>query len=332
MLAFLGSAFLGWSAITLLWTANLPDGLNELIQWIILALAFVLGARLNGLDRIFKGLALGILFSSLIVAIPLLQEYFPHEIVSIQFEGLFGNRNMLAEATVLTAIGCIGYRAWWYLPGLSPAIFVAPISRGAILGGLAAFGYWLWTKSRIAGAVYAAAICTGTSATVFITGRTTSLIERIEIWKSSWRGVSFFGHGLGSFFTLFPFLTSYWDTVEIRPDHAHNDILELAFETGIIGVCLYVAILAIAYRMADTVQRSILVAFLTIGMFAMPWHMPTTAFICALLLGHISTCGARLRRHDIESGAAFCSRDEWLNYAARRTDYSLARGGTPRSF
>src|SRR5450631_2722541 len=90
----LGLTFLIWATLSLLWTPNLPDAFNELIQLVIVAEAFVFGARLNTLRPIFMGLAAGLAISSLIIISPL-QHLIPNQVISIHLEGLLGNRNML---------------------------------------------------------------------------------------------------------------------------------------------------------------------------------------------------------------------------------------------
>ena len=294
MLHLIGTLFLAWTITTLAWTPNLPDAFGSLIRLAILAMAFMYGTTIR-LDRLFAGLALGLMISSLIVMSPL-KEFFPHPLVSIENEGLFGNRNMLAEAAVLTLIGCIAYRAWIFIPGLAPAILIQPISRGALLGGLVAFGSWLWSRSRPACAAYFILLCIGTAAYLEFTPRSmASTEERLQLWQGTIAGLSVFGHGIGSFYTLFPFLTSHWDMTLIRPEHAHNDLLEIAFETGLIGAILSALFAITAIGMADTKERAILVAFLTIGLFSFPISIATTGFIAAIVAGHVAGRGASLR-------------------------------------
>lgn len=307
MLKAIGIALLSWSALTLLWTANLSDGLSELIQFTIVALAFVLGARLSGLDRIFKGLALGILVSSLLVMSQSLQGYFPHPIVSIAQEGLFGNRNMLAEAATLTLIGCFTYQAWWYIPGLLPAILIHPVERASIVALGAAAVTSIWSYSKRASLVISAIVIAAVA--LFSESRISPLGERYHLWMDTLSGQTIFGHGLGSFYTIFPYLTETWDTVLVRPEHAHNDIIELAFETGLIGVGLYGFMVALAIKYAGTF-RPILVAFVVLGMFGFPWHIATTAFIGAVVLGRIAGRGDGLCSLDHDRGLALRARLE----------------------
>ena len=287
----IGLTFLAWATLSLLWTPNLPDAFNELIQLLIVAEAFVLGARLNTLKPIFMGLAAGLAISSLIVLLPL-QSLVAHQPISIHLEGLIGNRNMLAEAAILTMIGCIGYRLWWFIPGLLPAILIQPIARGALVGGIAAGLTWLWYRSRILAGLLA--LLSIFAVAILIDQRSSSVIERWSIWSETLPALSFKGFGIGSYYFLYPFLTFAFDTTLARPEHPHNELMEIWFELGFIGTFLYVCMVASAYRSADGVSRCVLVAFITIGMFAFPSHVPITAFIGALVLGHAARLGSSI--------------------------------------
>src|ERR1035437_9201427 len=287
----LGLTFLAWVTLSLLWTPNLPDAFNELIQLVIVAEAFVLGARLNTLKPIFMGLAAGLAISSLIIISPL-QHLIPNQPISIHLEGLLGNRNMLAEAAVLTAVGCIGYRLWWFIPGLLPAIFMPQMARGALVGGLAAFVVWVWFRSRKLAILLALlSIC---AIAILINLRPASVIERWAIWTDTIKGLTFQGHGIGSYYFLYPFVNATFDTAIARPEHPHNEILEIWFELGAIGVFIYASMVATAYRMADNVSRSLMAAFIIMGMLEFPSHVPVTAFLGALVLGHAAMYGSSI--------------------------------------
>src|ERR1017187_1109685 len=295
----LGLTFLAWATLSLIWTPNRPDAFNELIQLLIIAEAFVLGARLNTLKPIFMGLAAGLAISSLIIISPL-QHLIPNQPISIHLEGLLGNRNMLAEAAVLTAIGCIGYRLWWFIPGLLPAIFMPPLARGALVGGLAAFVVWAWSRSRKLAILLALlSIC---AIAILTNLRPSSVIERWAIWTDTIKGLTFQGNGIGSFYFLYPFVNETFDTTLARPEHSHNELLEVWFELGAIGVFIYASMVAIAYRVANNVSRCILVAFITMGMFEFPSHVPITAFLGALVLGYAVRRGSSIWAEYEQSG------------------------------
>jgi hypothetical protein len=278
--------------LSLSWTVNLSDGLNEFIQFAILTLAFVYGARLQSPERVFIGLAVGVSASSLIVLFHR-QGITAQPIVSTLIEGLFGNRNILAETATLTLIGCIGYRLWWFIPGLLPAILIQPFERASFIALIVAGGSWLWSKSKAAAAVCILLAVASAWAASQVHLYSASTSELVQLWRETLSGITLFGHGLGSYYTDFPYY-SMMDIAQTRPEHAHNDILELAFETGIVGACLYCVFIATALGMADGVSRSVLAAFVTFGMFAFPWHIPTSGFIAALMLGNIAADGDSL--------------------------------------
>lgn len=283
-LHLIGLAFMAWSLFTLLWTVNRFDGVDELIKFVILGIAFVYGSRLESLRGTFAGLAIGLTVSSLIITTSL-KDYLPHEVVSIRLGGLFSNPNMLAEAAALTLVGCIGFRLWALIPGLLPAV-VFTGSRGALLGIVVAFGTWLWSKSRFAASTLASIVLVIAVLALVFDYHAQTFIERLHLWSETLAGITLAGHGLGSFYTLFPALTVSWDMAEIRPDHAHNDALEILFETGIVGLGLYCCFIGLAFSSADQVGRCLLAAFIAISMFAFPSHLPVTAFIFAVVAGH----------------------------------------------
>ena len=297
VLHLIGALFLTWTAITLTWTASPLDGYGSLIQLVILASAFIYGGRLVSIKPILAGLALGITVSSLIVLSQSIQALIPHPIVAIEGQGLFGNRNMLAEAAVLVLVGCVGYKLWWYIPGLIPAIVISPMSRGALIGGLAALCPWLWSRSKPAFIAFAVLVCAAAGYSITDPARLSAISERAQVWYDTAKGISIVGHGLGSYYMLFPFLTHSWDIALVRPEHAHNILLELIFEVGVIGAAIYALMVATAYRMASTVHRCIMAAFYTIGLVSFPDHIPTTACLAAIVIGHSSRVGYSLRLH-----------------------------------
>ena len=128
--------------------------------------------------------------------------------------------------------------------------------------------------------------------------RPKGVLERWDVYTDTIKGLSFFGYGLGSFETLFPFLTHHFDGIDVVVDHPHNDLLEIWFETGLIGFALAVSWIAVTLGSADNVSRGILIAFLTVGMFAFPMHVPTALFLAALAAGHAARRGFVLRDND----------------------------------
>ena len=137
--------------------------------------------------------------------------------------------------------------------------------------------------------------------------RPSSVIERWAIWTDTIKGLTFQGHGIGSYYFLFPFVNETFDTTLARPEHPHNELLEIWFELGTIGVFLYASMVAAAYRVADDVSRCLIAAFITIGMFEFPSHVPLTAFIGALVLGHAPMRGSSIWAEYEPRGLRICS-------------------------
>jgi len=163
------------------------------------------------------------------------------------------------------------------------------MARGALVGGIAAFGTYLWSRSRMWTALLALlSICV---IAILIDQRSATVLERWTIWSETFPALTFKGYGVGSYYFLYPFLTGAFDTTLARPEHPHNELMEIWFELGIIGTFIYVCLVAAAFRSADSVSRCILVAFVTIGMFAFPSHVPFTAFLGAVILGHAVRLG-----------------------------------------
>ena len=159
-----------------------------------------------------------------------------------------------------------------------------PMARGAIVGGLVAGLVWLWSRSRIlAGLLALLSIC---AVVIWIDQRSSSILERWTIWRETIPALSFRGYGIGSYYFLYPFITQAFDTTLARPEHPHNELMEIWFELGFIGTFIYATLVAAAYRVADSVSRCIMVAFVTMGMFEFPSHVPVTAFLGALVLGY----------------------------------------------
>lgn len=302
-----GVLFLAWASLTLIWTANLWDGLGQTTQLLILGLAIVYGSRLTSLEPFVKGAALGITVSSALLLIPILRF---DSLVSNYPHGLFGNRNMFSEFAILIALALIAYRKWLFLPGLAPAIFYykpeiigGSLVRSAILAlcvGVVAF-VWQWSRKA---ALACIALITAIAFASLIHGwKLGSIIERLEVWNAVWSGTNWWGHGIGSLFTLSPYLSATWDTTLQRVDHAHNEFLEIAFELGGIGAGLYAGIIAYALCLADRKMFPVLLGFLVISEVAFPWHIPANAFMGALVIGHSVRDGKPVRElyHGISS-------------------------------
>ncbi len=305
-----GAVFIALAAASLLWTPVPIEGLQPLWQFILLGAVFCIGVELENMEPIFVGAAWGLSVSSAVAL-------FQHEPT-----GLFLNKNFMAEAAVLVAVGLMVYKRWEMLPMLMPAIFL-PLSRGALLA-LAVAGVLRW---RAGGAgIRSTAWLVATIFVAFVVllieqPNGASLGERWVIWSYTANHLSWFGHGLGSFYIDFP---SFQDGGFARRfDHAHNDLLELAYEFGVLAVPLLLVWLAAMWQHSQV--RLVLIAFTVEGCFGFPLFLPVTGALAALVAGHLCGDRYRVRMAVPARERPLCSGTR--QFGLRRREVSSAAGG-----
>jgi O-antigen ligase len=232
-----GLAFIAWSVVTLAWSSNALDGLDALFKLVLMAQAFVLGSRTESLNPLIHGMAWGLGISSVLVIIQWLGW---QDIVITRAtpnSGLFVNSGSLGEIAALVLVGTIAFRWWWLSLLVLPSVII-PGSRGAWVGLAAAAIVWLWHRSKPAALTVLGFAIAGTIALALWSFRLSAVTERLGIWSDTISGLTLFGHGLGSFYTSYPYYAQSMDIFVARPEHAHNDFLEVAFETGPLGLAL----------------------------------------------------------------------------------------------
>lgn len=280
-----GTALIAWAALSLIWTANIYDGIDALMKCLILAGLFRIGAANESLRRFFIGAALGMSLSS---ATAIAQFLGWHGIPqsSIWPPGLFINSILMGEAAGLVLIGCAIYRLWWLIPGVMPALGLS-MCRSALVALVAVTLIWMWRKSKwlamIAGLVAVAMVLS-------MPTNVSSLIARFEYWRYTIPQISLFGYGLGSFYTLYP--TFGGDTFLERPEHLHNDWIEFTFELGAFVAAL---LCAFFHAVGTGPLAFVLVAFLVECCFGFGSHMAVTGCIAALCAGHLARGHADIR-------------------------------------
>lgn len=289
-----GGLFLAWAALSLTWTSSPPDGINTLWLLLVLAGVWVIGQSLKSLASIYAWLAAGMAVNGA-VAIGQWLEIFP--VRSAIFPrmdhvpaGLFYNPNYMAEAAALVLVGLATTRQWRWMPAVLPAIAL-PHARGAVLALAAAGWLWLWHNRRHWAWMGAAAALAGFGAVLWLLPPDYSLMHRVALWRDTIGGMTWLGHGLGGFMTDFSGHAPHFNLMQSRPTHAHNDLLEFAYELGP-GVLPLLALLGFALAGAKGTagprpEYYVLAAFLVEASFAFPTHMPVTAFMAAMALGHL---------------------------------------------
>ena len=242
----------------------------------------MLGSRLDTIRPVIIGCGLGIWVSS---AVMLLGIETP--VGDGANPGLFANSNVIGDTAALVLVAALACRAWWLVPGIVPALWIAHC-RGAWLALLVALAAYLWRWSRPLSFGLAGV---GAIALVYsVEMGSDSINIRATMWGDILPQLTLLGRGLGSFFTDYPLYSSGMDTLATRPEHVHNDWLEFAFELGVGSLFLFAVL---------WLSRSIvLLVFIVEACTGFPAHMPVTAVVAGIVAGHAVRSRDSLR-HDL---------------------------------
>ena len=238
---------------------------------VFLALSFALGA-LCQLRPLFRGLAVALSFSSMLAVG---QSFGWTSLASYNLPaGLLYNSAIQSAAMAIVILALVAAKDWLYIPAMLPGLWLAQ-SRGGYLviaGGLV--GRFLGWKAVIWVMLAAAAVT--------LTINNVSDGERLLIWRVAWQNLEWFGHGAGSFANLL-----FESDGAVRyPGHVHNDYLQLAYELGVWAIPIYLIYLA-ALALTEETYWPAFAGFAVCGLFFFPLYTPVTAFIGAVLAGHL---------------------------------------------
>ncbi|MCL1999776.1 MAG: O-antigen ligase family protein [Turicibacter sp.] len=236
----------------------------------------------------------------------------------------FGNPNIYAAYLLLAipiAAVCILYakNTWFKLFAFGTTIVLlgalaATYSRGAYVAlALSVMVFMLLIERRlivlfVAGLAVAPFLLPATilARVLSIVNLTdSSTMYRIAIWQSSLRMIGDFwmagiGQGAAAYNAIYPF----YAFSAVVAQHTHNLFLQIFIETGLVGLLVFVAILACFFRTQFSFIRraadvrlkllsqamvSAVVGFLALGMFDYPFHNYRVMLTFYLFLG-IASC------------------------------------------
>ncbi len=272
--------FLAWMLCSLSWSAQPYDGTGEAIQWLIAVGVVLLGASVVNPTSLYLGFGLGV-------------------ILAYPFDWYAPNPDLVGEAAAIALVACATVRLWLPAIGLL-VVLVLSHSRGGLLGVCCAATALAFAKSWKLGVAIAlsGALFIGTLAYL---GAASDNAERLGIWFDTIAGITIFGHGLGSFRYVFPDYASHINIIlGTRPDHAHDDFLEILFETGIVGgffaIIAFGVILARGRHYAETL---IVICTAGLGITNFPFHIPSTLFLAAFAIGRVLRLDCLYREHNL---------------------------------
>lgn len=213
-------------------------------------------------------------------------------------------RKANARAVILAvAAGCIVLLGVGIVLGGSEAVFLLSVPV-TLASALMAFSLSRLARRRgmVVVAVLVAVILA--AASVFLArdgldeSRATSVSSRVVIWENSLEAAADhfpLGSGVGTFPAVYPIYEDPKLVDRAFVNHAHNDYLELALETGLPGMLLIAAFLLWWARRAVAAWRSSLASF----------HMKAASIASAALLLH-SLVDFPLRNAALSSVFAMC--------------------------
>ena len=293
----LGSGLL-WAALTLLWSPVLDGGALPVVFLVLFGLVLIASASATQEDRDngLSGFALAILLSA---GIALAQKYGdlqgiietgPHEPV-----GLFFNPEIFAEGAAPIAVWCLlqktnAHRA---IGGIIGVAACCGSERVAVFGLIAGLLYGIIRNPKV---------LIGLLALLFVGGFLSLALkifdsdERILLWGTAIRSVTFFGRGIGWWYQAHPFG---------REEYVHSDVLQLLVEAGVPGLALC-AVPALAWfnKRGTRAERAAFVVCAVEFITSFPLHMPATSFVFAMLAGALACRRADVYIPGLQSRAA----------------------------
>lgn len=286
--------------LTLFWSPNTNDGLFFYGQFLIGVAAFCLGRSLTDLRPIFIGVALALWANSLVV-LGQLADVLPDRMFTgvTWASGLFGNYVPAGEAAAMVAIALVAYRLWWLIPGLLPSLAFprGPVVALGVVGSL-----MLWRISRRGTAFVLLLTALLFGAMFWRQGfSTASFQQRLDMWRDVLPGLTWWGHGIGSFDFLYPTFQTHTNALQVRIEHPHNDLLNVLFEFGAAGGLFVALVVRRCWRVDPGPELYSFVVFVVCGTVSFPMFTPITWVLACLCLGCVYGDGYTLR-HPVDVG------------------------------
>lgn len=289
-----GVALVVTMAASVIWSSDALNGIDQAVHVAIIGMVFCLGASATNLRRLWVGMAAGMTIAAVIAVAQMFDLHWLSVLGIDQMRaasgpgGLSVNKNMLAEAGLMTLILSIGHGIWW--GAASAALILAITTSKAALGSLA-FVAAIYYRDRFPLMSTLGVGALAIAIAILFAQENYSVIQRLDMWSEAIADMTPWGKGLGSFAFEFP-----------RIEHAHNEYLQLAYELGVLAALPIGILIYIIKEAPNAPERYALIAICGVGLFSFPFHMPLTAFMAALCAGHLARRGALVRDRERDRG------------------------------
>jgi hypothetical protein len=264
--------FLLYVFASIAWSTEPLDGIYRLWEFTLIAGCFWLGS-VREPKPILIGLAYGYLISSVLALGQLLGVDSVLRYNLSSFAGLHFSNPFAGAIGAMLIVALASERLWLLSAACIPGLCICG-SRGGIAAALVGIAS-IWVRRSW----FIPLACAGAVAFVFLSGHNSD-IERLAIWKGSASLLTPFGHGAGSYIDLF--ITSPFGIT--RAEHAHNDLLQILFETGIGATPLLAVWITLSLLPANKFWP-VIACFTVLGVYFFPLYTPLSAAIFALCAG-----------------------------------------------
>jgi hypothetical protein len=267
---------------------------------------FIAASEIESLDDAMTGLSLGVGVSAFVsvlfmIGLPVVDQATPTP------AGLFYNSEVLAEFAAPIFLWTVLKRRWPLI--LATALpMVACQSRVAVIAVFFGLFYAWHPKSKVWTGAIALVLVTAAAGAIML--RIPSAGTRIVIWGATLLAATPLGNGLGWFEAAHPI-----------EQFAHSDMIQAINELGI--GCLFLAAIPVLifWRNRGTnAERAVFVAICVEVAVSFPLHVPSGAFVAALVAGYLAgdRGGLYLGRPDGRGRNA--ENNQWRHAVARATD------------
>lgn len=318
-------ALLGYLAVMCYFAPVGYEAVNLYCHAIFFIIFYAYARGLIDLRHIAIGVGLGFTVNSIVV---LGQHYLHWQFIPeiTPGSGLYFNRNIASEGAAMALALVVSYRLWWLVPGIIPTLLFGSRTPAIALGVTGALA--IWRKSKIAAVVAIIVPVALASLWMQTQGDTTitagifdTLKERFGTWYDGAHGFTLFGQGLGSWNVNFPLYQHHSNALELRWENAHNDVVQLAFELGVVGAGLVIVGLWKLGRADRNAAFYALVVFFVQSLVGFPLYEPFTGALAAVCAGWLFRDGDSVCLHITGVGLRI-----WAWAADRRSATLLQRG------